>query len=201
MRGYTVLLLVGVLFMGSPALALVTGELTVTNLGVNDELYVGPGVTHELGNSPPFPDDEVVVSSKTLLQGADYSITITNDTLISWTDLIYVADPETSIGNEDGTINGCEAFNIDALGINTPLMSESIEENGIFEPQESWTFLIESYDNSKSLDPHLYASLGVGGGSSGDVVSTGSIVAIPEPVSASLLLLGLAGILRRRSRK
>ena len=61
----------------------------------------------------------------------------------------YVADfPDTRITNWDGSVNGSLAFKIDNVGINQPLIGESINVNGIFEPGEIWDFIIDGYQNN-----------------------------------------------------
>ncbi|MBA7694134.1 hypothetical protein ES703_102741 [subsurface metagenome] len=115
-----------------------------------------------------------------------------------WTDLWYVADPETALTNDDGWINGELAFKIDAVGVNTPLVWESVAFDGIFIPGETWEFIIQNYTNQLGLAPSLLGSIGVP--SSPDTISTGSIIAIPAPGAILLgsLGVGLVGWLRRR---
>jgi hypothetical protein len=123
---------------------------------------------------------------------------ITNLTGKVWTDLWYVSDPETTLTNDDGWINGQLAFKIDAVGVNTPLVWESVASDGIFTPGETWEFVIQNYANVFGLAPSLLGTIGVP--SVGDLVSTGSIIAIPAPGAILLgsLGVGLVGWLRRR---
>ena len=161
---------------------------------------------HELGNKPPFPDEEWITSSHTTTDlnsceidyggGQNYLVSITNNTNRSWDWLVYVADPETTITNDDGLVNNQLAFLIDDIELNQPLVSESITTNGIFEPDETWEFILQEYTNTNALAPSLFGSIGVGDGSSGDMASSGSI--IPEPTTICLLALGGLALLRRR---
>ena len=166
------------------------------------------GVVHELGNQPPFPDDEWIDSG---WQETDYrpcpenpddlvianvEIWITNRTERSWTGLQYVADPETSLQNyDDYRVNGQLAFLIDNVGMNTPLISESLNRDLIFEPGETWVFVIQDYVNSFGLAPSLFGSLGVP--SVGDQLSSGSIIT-PEPTTLLILGFGSVGLLKRK---
>ena len=79
---------------------------------------------------------------------------------ISFSDVWYVAEPGTFFTNDDGTINGMHAFQIDAVGANTPLISESINPNGIFEPGEFWTFIVQDYSNTAGLAASSFTEIG-----------------------------------------
>jgi len=118
-------------------------------------------------------------------------------------DLYYVADEETTLTNLDGMIGNCglndfeEAFQIDHVGINQPLISESMAWDNCFEPGEIWEFIIQDYQNTKGLTPVQLGSLGIAGVSFCDFCSSGSI--IPEPATLALLGLGASlGPIRRR---
>jgi len=128
---------------------------------------------------------------------------MTNLTGLSWSDVWYVSDdPDTRITNWDGFVNGSRAFKIDHVGINNPLLNESINVNGIFEPGEVWDFVIDGYQNNFFLPASALNSIGVGNLSLGDQISSGSIIAIqntvPEPATCLMLASGLAGIVMRR---
>ena len=186
------------------------------------------GWAHELGNEPTFPEDERIESWEVPWGGwipcpTDYKdgvvVQVAMRNLTGRTfyegEVYYVADtPETSLSNWDEWVGQVgfapgQAFMIDrpaALGgqwgqNNTPLVAESFIMDGIWQPGEVWEFVIQDYFSSWNGSPAAFGSLGVGGASLGDRVSTGSIL-IPEPGTAMLLLLGgwLAFGTRRRSR-
>ncbi len=142
--------------------------------------------------------------------GTQVLLSITNSTSRTFSDLWYVADPETSISNIDGEINFNPAFKIDGtvtINQNNPLISESFASDEYFTPGETWTFIIDGYSNAVSALPSELASIGVGFDSAEPgltiPLSSGSIVAlVPEPSAALLMGLGLAGLTmtgRRRS--
>jgi len=90
--------------------------------GPQDPLVV-PALVHELGNG--FPIWEAIWSAT--IAATSYApcpesdevkmpnmvVLIKNMTGFSWSELWYVADPETALTNNDGTINGGLAFKID----------------------------------------------------------------------------------------
>ena len=184
--------------------------------GPQDPLAL-PTDVHELGIG--FPADEAITSGyvgvtaqEACTDGGDdpgiqnQVVSITNQTLTDWTDVHYVADPQTTISNFDGTIGPLggteqEAFRIDSVGINQPLIFESIATDNVFQAGETWEFILQDYNNSLGGPPEAFDSPGIANNSSGWPPSTGSIVAVPEPTSIGLLLAGLAGLLgvsRRR---
>lgn len=133
-------------------------------------------------------------------------VTIINLNPFTFSDVHYVADPGTpgaigtTIGNEDGLVNGGQSFRIDNVGVNQPLLGESINANNLFEPGEIWRFVVDDYVNSGGLPASAFASIGVGSASPGGP-SSGSIIAIvPEPASLGLAALALPALLRRRRR-
>ena len=94
-------------------------------------------------------------------------------------------------------IGAGEAFRIDTVGVNTPLVSESITSDGIFEPGEIWSFIIDDYLNFGGLPAHLLDSVGVASLSGGEPPSTGSIIAfaaVPELGTLLLLALSVLGV-------
>lgn len=111
--------------------------------------------------------------------------------------LYYVSDPETSLTNYDGWVNGQEAFRIDAVGINTPLVHEDILQDGIFQDGELWEFVIQDYTNSLGGLPNDITSVAsVANSSAGNDGSTGSIIT-PEPATILLLALGSLTLRKR----
>lgn len=208
----------------------------VDTVGHCDTLDV-PAVVEELGENSdggaggpgPFPgpfslDDYINVEFVSLGApsclatngpGVDLVISITNLTSREFYGLWYVADPGTTITNFDGKVaqippgtDSLPAFRIDAVGVNTPLLSESILGNGIFEPGETWKFVLQDY--SSVIAPDLIRSIGLGVNSPlppADSPSSGSIVAgldpdlVPEPSRALLVGMGLLAVLIRRRRR
>jgi hypothetical protein len=176
-----------------------------------DVIPTGPLWVDELGLKPPFPDAEWITSSyvtttyRPCLENPDdpgipnMEVTITNHTNRYFNDgLYYVADPETTLTNDDGLVNGQLAFKIDMFFANTPLIYQSYGmSNNCFEPGETWRFVIQDYSNTLGLPPHLFGSIGVGSASGGDIDSSGSIIT-PEPAALSVLLLAVGTMLRRR---
>ncbi len=166
---------------------------------------------HELGTGA-FPTNELISAVDMTTQYTpctqnpdtqlpNFEVTIVNLTTTTWSELVYVADPETTLTNDDGTVNGELAFNIDNLGpLNFPLIYED-NPNLLFEPGETWKFVIQDYVNSLGLPASTLSSVGlVGNQSVADTLSSGSIIAIPEPASLTLLLLGGLAVMRRRRR-
>jgi hypothetical protein len=194
-----------------------------------DPLFV-PQNVHELGIAPTFATlpDELIEAADTITEliacpgdSPDIPnalVIMTNLTGKAWSDVWYVADPPTqdpfvatSISNFDGLVDTApgslpgRAFKIDTVGVNTPLIFESIAFNDIFEPGETWHFIIDDYMNTAGLPPSLFDSLGVASTSAGGPPSSGSIIAIevPEPGGFALLAVGLvvAAIARRSAQR
>ena len=183
--------------------------------GPQDPLSVYPDA-HELGDG--FPVDELIESSfvYTDLTACDdpgddpairnILVSMTNLSSQDWINLYYVADPETSISNFDGWIGNAglndeeEAFRIDWLGMNQPLVFESMTVDNVFEIGETWDFIIQDYQNALGGPPTPFDSLGIASMSSGFPPSTGSIIATPIPGAVWLLGSGFIGLVAVRRR-
>lgn len=189
----------------APALASPVGTM-FADLAHCDPL-AGPNVADELGLSPVFPTACTIDASSTLtnlsacptdVPGiANVEVRITNLTGRTFTDLWYVGEQKTGFTNFDGTVNGFEAFRIDAIGVNRPLIFETTP-NGLFEPGETWSFIIDDWTNSSGFLPEHFLSLGV---PSGGAISSGSIVALAVPGPGAASLLAATGLLAMRRRR
>jgi hypothetical protein len=180
---------------------------------------------HEIGETTAFPIDErisVVVSAAGSYAcvgddgvANDFVVQMTNLSSYSYTDLFFVADATIMVGNADGLVIDLvnspgvvtDAFRIDGtvtFGANDNLFNESGVVNEIFEPGETWRFLVTNVVFPASVPPTLiFDSAGAfSGGSLGTPPSTASILGtqvVPEPTTALLLGFGLAVLgLRRR---
>jgi hypothetical protein len=110
-----------------------------------------------------------------------------NMTNQDWFDVHYVADPETTITNFDGFIgneglgDAEEAFRIDSVGINRPLIYESLNQDNIFQAGEVWEFILQDYN--LLILPYYFNSIGIASLSSGNNFdSTGSLIASSVPI-------------------
>jgi hypothetical protein len=201
--------LAGGLLLGGPA-AGVPVTVAHSDLASCDFLAV-PSAVDELGDPSLFPPDELILSVDTTTMtsacpstdtpAVNALITTTNMTAFDFVEVWYVADPETVLTNADGIVNGELAFRIDLVGLNTPLIFESMTPDGVFEAGETWDFIIDDYFNTLGIGADAFFSPGgVGGGSPGGP-SSGSIIAIiPEPSTVLLLASGLAVLALRRRR-
>ena len=210
MKTATITLAVAAMFwlFASPALAT---PITVNSVDTASQDVLYPHVdVDELGTAG-FPIDELISVTERLttytpcLVNPDNTsipnieLTIVNLTTRTFHDLVYVADPATTLTNDDGTVNNELAFNIDNLSgdLNLPLVYEDTP-NLLFEPGETWKFVIQDYVGM--LPAVALGSVGlVGSSSSRDTLSSGSIIAIPEP--ASLVLIGVGSVLALLKRR
>jgi hypothetical protein len=192
-----------------------------------DELGIGQSLAVAGTVAGPFPKDEEISAfafeehmpvcmHSDDPDSLDSIVSITNLTVPqrSFSALWYVANPNTYISNWDGVVGqhgsadmgSGPAFRIDDVGHNRPLLSESGTADGIFEPGETWKFVVQDYAaGTLGLDAAAFTSIGVAGGSLGGGKSSGSIIGIPmrvpEPSGLALLAIGLvAPALRRRQR-
>ena len=182
---------------------------------------------HEIGETAGFPIDEriaVFVSQAFTYEcvgddGApnDFVVQMTNLSQYAYTDLFFVADDGILIGNADGVVEDvlgapgvfADAFEIDGtvtLGVNNPLLNESGIVNEIFEPGETWRFVVTNVLFPANIPPQLvFDSVGgFAGSSSGFPLSTASILGnqvVPEPSTALLVGLGLASLAAARRRR
>ena len=195
-----------------------------------DFLFI-PDDVEELGEFSVFPADEALSAadlghtpvipcpSTNLSNLPEIVVDIRNLSGRAWSEVWYVADPETTVTNFDGEANQVpfsplqEAFRIDndisdPGGTHHPLISESLFPNGIWDIGESWQFVLQDYSNSLGLSAAAINSIGVGNASvplAGVTDSSGSIIAItevvPEPASLALALVGMGALVAtRRSR-
>lgn len=196
--------------------------------GPQDPLLLN-GHVHELGEFVFPPDEEIIsawdlTDQTACFDGSDdpmipnVVVSMTNLTGIDWYDVHYVSDldipnnshpanpvPGALISNFDGWIGNAgladheEAFKIDSIGINTPLVFESLIFDNIFQAGETWNFIIQDYTLPLAGSPTPFDSVGIASLSTGYPPSTGSIVAvIPEPATIGLLALGCLVLVRSR---
>jgi hypothetical protein len=198
--------------LATNALAMPTTVTSLDTAGA-DVLNV-PTNVDELGTTV-FPANETILAGtagivfgpacpSTAGPGPHYIMNITNLTGQSLKDVWYVADPQTTITNVDGLVNGLPAFKIDKNpgDLNNPLTFENQISDGIWAPGELWQIILDDYSNSFGLFPHLINQIGVpSGGPNG---STGNIIAVPmvpEPTAVALLTIGAAVLLARRPKR
>jgi len=174
---------------------------------------------HELGEAPLFPILELIESSsaqtaQTVCVGDDgiandWEVRILNTSPVAWKDMMFVVDAGNFVGNADGVVFdggaagiATDAFLIDPFGANANLLFESGIANVIFEPGETWVFLVTNFMAPGFPAPTPFDTLGIGGFSAPIALSTASIVANQVPIPAAAWLfgsaLGLLGWVRRR---
>ena len=172
-------------------------------------------LSHQLGLAPAFPIDErvsllsITPNASPICVSLDpnlsdnFEVTIKNDSPTAWKDLFLVAANGITFGNADGTVREPldigpfrDAFRIDALGLNANLISESLTANGIFEPNESWTFVVNDY-SAGTITPQLFSTLGLNDGSPAYLLAN----PVPIPAAIWLFLSGLFGLFTLRRKK
>lgn len=176
-----------------------------------------PTSVHELGVG--FPPTQAISSSEKLNEfpvcppdgfNLNVEVEIVNLSLVSYENVWYVGDPGTFFTNVDFTLSGdgggpVPAFRIDRAlsdpgGTHHPLISEDMTQDGVFEPGETWLFIIQDYARVNGLASNLASPLvpsPVPGGLDG---SSGSIIAVPrtgggQPVGGEIIPLDTTMIL------
>ena len=158
--------------------------------------------THRLYQDVGVPNDGLA---------NDWNVHMTNVSGQAWTNLFFVADLGATVGNADGKVEDAanaasiftDAFRIDALGSNVNLLSESISQDGIFEPGEEWEFGVMNFGTGLNALPPSFITPGIFSGSSPMVGLGGtnaSILAspVPEPGVPAMIVFVASLLLRRR---
>lgn len=215
-RNLLFLMLSGLVMTAVPAGATIV-VITAVDLPGCDVLSIPSlPLAEELGNTETFPEGEWITHSSSLstqtvcdtplidpLNGviddlliSNRRITIENLQTFDIPDLFYVVGgasnqiPAATFGNYDGMVNGAFAMKIDSIGVNRPLIYESLIWDGIFQTGETWQFVVQDY---------------VGQGTGGAFFSPGIVgtdtlpsIIVPEPAGMALSVLGGLLLLRRR---
>jgi len=211
------LAILAVLWLASAAVGYPITPYAVDN-GHQDHPIVLCPHEHEVGDQPPFPNDEWVRSLEQVetlfrpcLEAEDnplipnIKVKIQNMTGGDIDVLFYVADTGTSLTNDDGLIGNAGlgdaqlAFRIDSVGKNIPLVFESMLADNIFQAGEIWCFVIQDFAGQGGRNATPFDSLGIASQSPSGL-STGSLIT-PEPATMSLLAVGGLVLFRRRRSK
>lgn len=174
--------------------------------------------TEEFGDPAVFSPDQAIAHAFTFTDLSacpleddptipNALVVITNLTGRRLGDLFYVGDPSTVFTNVDGfgdqgvfpDLVGL-AFRIDAAGVNRPLVFESIAADGIFDPGETWHFIVQDYFSPLGLPPDSFTSIGYADGSVAAVETSSASVVQFVPGPGVLGTLALAGLFARRRR-
>ena len=220
-----ILLLFAIALMAAPAFAHELDALYSLDDARGDPFSITNAGTgcEELGVGEPFANENeeilMMASGTTAYSCAAYDdpgiinfvVTITNMENVTYQNLIYVADCCTQISNYDGWVGNVgwdddsHAFAIDAVGVNQPLIYESLTQDGLFEPGEVWQFILQDWQNLNYDEPN-FQSFGVACDTADP--STGSIITcvgcIPELLTAGLVAAGLlilGGVFYHRFRR
>ena len=173
--------------------------------GCDPLLIPSAPLADQLGFAFAFPAGErisfssITTDLSACVQSDDKSIrnklvSVTNLETFAFAELYYVAHGGPTPGtfsNFDGYVNGVMAMKIDKAGNNFSLWSESMTPDGIFEPGETWEFIVQDYVSSVPVD--AFYNPGFVGSASG----VPSII-VPEPTGAALSLLSGLLLLRRK---
>jgi hypothetical protein len=185
-------------------------------------------LSHELGEGGFFPINESFkvnsVSAATFTvcvpddnQANDWIVDILNTSGTAWTNVFFVADDQMFVGNADGTmfdpagppgIAPTDAFRIDSFGINPNLLGESMVNDGIFAPGESWRFNVSNFFHASGAAlPPIFQRPGIFANSetvNAAIPGTASILAIPIPEPSTIGALTVAAcaiLMQRRPRR
>jgi len=211
LKKWTILVLASMLVIGSFGITQQAFAFPVSVTSSDDPncdpLSAVPPDVDELGKLVFAPDELITVFDlgpaifHACPAGVGLSILMEITNTVSppraFTDVWYVANAGTTIANFDGFVDGgsgpLPAFRIDSTGINLSLISESATFDGIFEPGETWNFVIDDY--AAALSPSSIGSLGV---PDSDAVASASIIAIADegpPVGGTSIPLDTTALL------
>ena len=172
----------------------------------------------EFGDPMVFSPDEAIAHVSTFIQQPacpptdnpgipNALVEIVNLTDRFVENLFYVGDPDTLFTNVDGLADAGVipdltglAFRIDSVGLNRPLIFESITPDGVFEPGEIWHFIVQDYFHPAGLAPDAFFSIGMADASftPGDISSASIVRMIPAPASSALFFSAMLLTRRRR---